>query len=74
MKSFNQEDVERVLEHNPQFREVYEEHHRFDKKIAKMDKKRHLTDEEILEKKRLKKLKLSKKDEMEKILAEAVGS
>ncbi|HLC18244.1 MAG TPA: DUF465 domain-containing protein [Thermodesulfobacteriota bacterium] len=67
----NQEElVEKLIKEDENFRRVYTTHKTYGKKIEEMEKKARLSADETLEKKRLKKLKLALKDEMEKILSE----
>lgn len=70
MENYEKEAVERLIEVSEDFKQVYEDHHSYGKKIAKMEKKKHLTDEETIEVKRLKKEKLSMKDVLETMLLE----
>lgn len=58
----------RLVETNPEFREAYEAHRLFEKKIAKMSKNPHPTPEAEEECHKLKRLKLAEKDKMEAIL------
>ena len=57
-----QEIVEKLLKENEEFRKVNEEHHALDGVLAEMDKKVYLTPEEEIERKKLQKQKLLKKD------------
>lgn len=59
-----QEIMESLKQGNEEFRKLHEEHHVLDGTLAEMDKKVYLTPEEEVERKRLQKLKLSKKDRM----------
>lgn len=68
MENYEEELVKRLLEEDDGFRKTYKAHKDFENKIARLEKKPHLTAEEMVEKKRLKKLKLSLKDEMEKVI------
>jgi len=66
----NQEElVERLLREDEDFRKAYTVHREYERKVSAMEKKVHLTAEEDLEKKKLKKLKLALKDKMERIIA-----
>lgn len=69
--SQNDEIVEKLIKEDEGFRSAFKAHKRYGEQVAKMEKKGHLTDAEIVETKRLKKLKLAMKDEMEKILSRA---
>ena len=64
----DQEIVDKLLKENEEFRKVSEEHHVLDGVLAEMDKKVYLTPEEEIERKKLQKQKLLKKD----ILAEMI--
>lgn len=65
----NEELVKKLLQEDPAFKKTYCAHRDYEKVVAKLEKKPHLTAEEETEKARLKKLKLSLKDEMEKIIS-----
>ncbi len=64
--------VEKLLEENEEFRKAYEEHKEYKQRVAELEKKGILNEEELLEEKKLKKLKLALKDKMEKMLAAAI--
>ncbi len=57
-----------LIETNPRFRMLYEEHTLFEKQLFEYEKKSYLSPQEELEKNKVKKMKLVGKDEMEKIL------
>ncbi|MGC2062373.1 MAG: DUF465 domain-containing protein [Thermodesulfovibrionales bacterium] len=59
-----QEIIESLKQGNEEFRKLYEEHHVLDGTLAEMDKKVYLPPEEEVERKKLQKQKLSKKDKM----------
>jgi uncharacterized protein YdcH (DUF465 family) len=59
-----QEIIESLKKENEEFRKLLEEHHGLDASLAEMDKKVYLTAEEELERKKLQKIKLAKKDKM----------
>ena len=61
--------LSRLLEKDAEFKGIYEAHRGYEKKVAKLGKRPHLTMEEELEKKRLQKLKLTHKDRMEEIIS-----
>ena len=63
-----QEIAEKLLKENEEFRKVSEEHHKLDDILAEMDRKVYLTPEEEIERKKLQKQKLLKKD----LLAEMI--
>ena len=60
--------VQRLSEENPRFRKLHEQHLLFEKQLQEMDDRTYLTPEEDLERKKIQKLKLAGKDEMEAIL------
>ncbi len=62
--------VDRLLKEDMEFKKSYKSHKDYESKIAKLDKKKQLKPEDEVEINRLKKLKLSLKDGMEKKLAE----
>jgi uncharacterized protein YdcH (DUF465 family) len=61
--------MKRLLEEDESFRKRYDAHRDYEKQVDAMEKKSHLSVAEMMEKKRLKKLKLALKDEMEQIIA-----
>ncbi len=61
--------MERLIEEDESFKKRYDAHKDYQRKVDAMEKKPHLSVEEMMEKKRLKKLKLALKDEMEQIIA-----
>jgi len=73
-----QEIIERLKKENAEFRKVLEEHHGLDATLAEIDRKVYLTPEEEVERKKLQKQKLAKKDKMAEYIrdfkkANAVG-
>jgi len=60
--------VEQLCNENPRFRKLYEEHLLLEKQLSEMDQKTFITPEEEMERKKVQKLKLAGKDEMEGIL------
>ena len=66
----NDELVNRLLNEDMEFKKSYKSHKEYESKIEKLDKKKQLKPEDEVEIHRLKKLKLSLKDGMEKKLAE----
>jgi len=60
--------VQRLSEENPIFRKLHEQHLLFEKQLQDLDDRTYLTPEEDLERKKIQKLKLAGKDEMETIL------
>ena len=59
-----QEIIERLKRESEEFRKVLEEHHGLDATLAEIDRKVYLTPEEEIERKKLQKQKLAKKDKM----------
>ena len=62
--------VEQLVNENPRFRKLFEEHQIIEKELVQFDDRPHLSPEEELERKKVQKLKLAGKDEMERILLE----
>jgi uncharacterized protein YdcH (DUF465 family) len=60
--------VEKLVNENPRFRKLYEEHQFFEKELVQIEDRPHLTPDDELEQKKIKKLKLAGKEEMEQIL------
>ena len=60
--------VEQLCNENPRFRKLYEEHSIFEKQLNALYQKSLLSPEEEIERKKVQKLKLVGKDEMESIL------
>ena len=70
MSDMEQSLVQQLCEQNPRFRKLHEEHVLFEKKLTELDERIYLTPEEEVERKKIQKLKLAGKDEMESILRE----
>ncbi|MDW7646007.1 MAG: YdcH family protein [Desulfuromonadales bacterium] len=68
MQQDSQSLVQSLFDQNPRFRLLYEEHQLLEKDLESLTRKSFLTAEEELEKRKLQKLKLAGKDEMERIL------
>jgi len=60
--------IQRLSEENPRFRKLHEQHLFFEKQLQDLDERNYLTPEEDFERKKIQKLKLAGKDEMEVIL------
>ncbi len=60
--------VKRLLEENEAFKKAFLEHKEYKQRVWELEKKGILNDNEVLEEKKLKKLKLALKDEMEQML------
>ncbi|APG27239.1 hypothetical protein A7E78_04925 [Syntrophotalea acetylenivorans] len=62
--------LQQLCDERPRFRLLFEEHLLLEKQLTMLDQKPHLTPEEELERKKIQKLKLAGKDEMEHIKRE----
>ncbi len=60
--------VQQLFDGNARFRMLYEEHLLLEKELEQLDEKTFLTPEEEVERKKVQKLKLAGKDEMERML------
>jgi len=65
-----QEIIEKMLKENEEFKKVSEEHHQLDGLLTEIDKKVYLTPEEEIERKKLQKQKLHKKDLLAEMIRE----
>ena len=63
------EVIERLLKEDEGFKRAFNTHKDYDRKIEELEKKQHLTTAETIETKRLKKLKLALKDELEEMIS-----
>lgn len=63
-----EEIIEILKKENEEFRKLYEEHRQLDRMLDEMNKKHYLTPEEEIEKKRMQKEKLYKKDKMAEMI------
>ena len=70
MAENDQELIQRLSEENPRFRKLHEEHILFEKKLEEYEELTYISDEEEMERKKIKKLKLAGKEEMEAMLEE----
>jgi hypothetical protein len=59
--------IQQLCDESPRFRRLFEEHRILEKQMAAMDQMAYLTPEEVLERKKMQKLKLAGKDEMARI-------
>lgn len=64
------EIVEFLKKENEEFKRLSEEHRNLDGLLAEIDNKRYLTPEEEVERKKIQKQKLSKKDKMAELVRE----
>jgi uncharacterized protein YdcH (DUF465 family) len=67
MQQYDESLVKQLFEENPRFRRLYEEHQILERDLERLTAKDYLCTEDELEKKRVQKLKLAGKDEMEHI-------
>jgi uncharacterized protein YdcH (DUF465 family) len=63
-----QEVIESLRQENEEFRKLAEEHHHLEGLLAEIDKKVYLTPEEEVERKKIQKQKLIKKDRMAELI------
>jgi hypothetical protein len=70
MEQNDQTLIQKLCEENPRFRLLYEEHVLFEKQLRALDDRVYLSPEEEMDRRRMQKLKLAGKDEMEHILRE----
>ncbi len=63
-----QEVVDCLKKENEEFRKLLEEHHSLEGVLAEIDKKVYLSPEEEVERKKMQKLKLAKKDKMAELI------
>jgi hypothetical protein len=68
MVETDQDLIQRLSEENPRFRKLHEEHLLFEKKLQEYEEMTYLSEETDLERKKIQKLKLAGKDEMELML------
>jgi uncharacterized protein YdcH (DUF465 family) len=68
MEQYDQSLIQYLCEGNPRFRMLYEEHLLLEKELSTLSHKPYLSPEEEVEKKKVQKLKLAGRDEMERIL------
>lgn len=66
--------MEKLLQEDEQFRNTFKAHRSYENRVCKLEKKPHLSPEENIEKKRLKKLKLALKDQLQRMLSERLGT
>jgi uncharacterized protein YdcH (DUF465 family) len=63
-----QEVIESLSKENEEFRKLVEEHHHLEGLLVEIDKKVYLTTEEEVERKKIQKQKLIKKDRMAELI------
>ena len=71
MVKTDQDLIQRLSEESPRFRKLHEEHLLFEKKLKEFEEKAYLSEEADLERKKVQKLKLAGKDEMESMLRDS---
>jgi uncharacterized protein YdcH (DUF465 family) len=59
---------ERLVEEDPNFRRLVRKHQEYEKRLEELQSSKFLTEEEKIEEVKIKKLKLSLKDQMEEII------
>ena len=63
-----EEIKERLMSANPEFRRLVEEHRQYEGKLAEIQNRHHITDQDRLEEINLKKKKLHLKDQMNSMI------
>lgn len=63
-----QEIIEKLKQENEEFKKLSQEHKSLDDKLVDIDKKRYLNSDEEIERKKLQKQKLIKKDKMAQLV------
>lgn len=58
-----------LMANNPEFRSLAEQHAQYHRQLEELEAKPHLSDQDMVEEARLKKLKLRLKDQMNEIMA-----
>lgn len=66
----DEEIKQHLISTNPDFRRLVHEHHSHEAKLQVLSTKSHITDEQLVEETRLKKLKLNLKDQMNEMIRE----
>ena len=61
--------IERLVEKDKELKKYVDEHVEFEKKLEEYGKKRYLSSEEEIERKKIQKLKLAGRDKIEEILS-----
>jgi uncharacterized protein YdcH (DUF465 family) len=63
-----------LVKDNDKFRKLYEEHLKYEKQLAELDRVRYLTPEQEMQRKTIQKLKLSGKDLMARMIESPGGN
>jgi uncharacterized protein YdcH (DUF465 family) len=71
MEQVDMQVVEQLVNENSRFRKLYEEHEFFEKELQQLEGRPRLNSDDEVQRKKIQKLKLAGKDEMNKILAKA---
>ncbi|MEA3465588.1 MAG: DUF465 domain-containing protein [Thermodesulfobacteriota bacterium] len=67
--SVSQDEMCGLCENDPRFRRLYEEHQLLEQQLQRLDQCSFLTSEQELQRKKIQKLKLSSKDEMNQLIS-----
>ena len=65
----SQDAVCELCENDPRFRKLYEEHQLLEKQLQRLDQYSFLTTEQEVERKKIQKMKLSGKDEINQLIS-----
>ena len=68
MEEMDLAKVEWLVNENPRFRMLYEEHRLLERELEDFERRRYLTPEQELERRKIQKIKLAGKDEMLRIM------
>ena len=67
----SQEDITQLAADDPHFRMLYEQHRIYEKQLKNFDNSTYLSSDDEFERKKIQKLKLAGKDEMNMIVTQA---
>lgn len=68
MEDMDLAKIELLVNENPRFRMLYEEHRLLERELEDLERRRYLTSEQELERRNIQKIKLAGKDEMQRIM------
>jgi len=68
MEKYDEELISRWIDNDPELKKYVEEHREFERRLEELERKPYLTTTEETDRKKLKKLKLRGKDQIEAIL------
>ena len=68
MEEMDLAKMEWLFNENPRFRMLYEEHRLLERELEDLERRRYLTPEQELERRKIQKIKLAGKDEMQRIM------